>query len=312
MIPYFPLYLWKKLDIGYRLDLAERIRQLGFRRIGVQFLFIYQSETRYLDKLVKRAEMFKEHIEMIFDKVYYSVHAPFMPYSACSVEFNRKATASIARILSRFHGVEFVNVHMSHPGIKDWNRSRIDYKKKQKNLSSIATRLKTLNHFNSRICIENTCGTTPSDDHVTYIGNLPSDFAYIFSKVPEMRLTLDVCHSGLVSKACASMSEKHAVRSFTGFFEEEFKEIQAVAKSKDYAFLSLSDNLFHVHLSDFKGLRHGAVPGRGDRKMSYLMGFIREIIKAKKGNISVLAEIDETDYAKSLNTFSCFKILKGL
>lgn len=310
MIPYITVYLANEKDPVYRLNLARKIRKLGIRRLGAQFLFLNLSELQDFGLLCERALSFSKEFEKIFDEVFFAVHAPFRPYSKCSIDLSVDFLNAVAMLSDNFPvKLESVNFHLSHPSTTDYQEMDVDYKKKQACLSRIAENLKKLEKSRPRICVENPCGLTPDADHVTYIGNLASDFQVILSK--EISFCLDICHSGLASLACQRIVVAGSCESFPGFFKEEMQEIKSMAELKDYCFMPLAVRAGFIHLSDYSGLRHGIVPGKGDRSSEYIRKFLLSFLAKSREDIGVLVEVEEEDYFESPNTFEAIKIITG-
>ncbi|MFH1511070.1 MAG: hypothetical protein ABIF10_05235 [Candidatus Woesearchaeota archaeon] len=308
MIPYFAVYLAEEQDIHYRISLARQLKKIGLKSLGAQFLFIDLSEMQSFDVLCERALQFKREFEQIFDDVYYSVHAPFKPYSDASIMSNTMVS-SVKLISDNFPvKLQCLNIHLSHPSSADWKVLQIDYRKKLQHVKYVTD---VLNHMQAKtiISVENPCGITPEPDHVTYLGNLPGDFEKILGCVRNIGFTLDICHSGLVSAACKSIVDAGSCKEFPGFFDEEISEIRNMADVKDLAFLSVADKLTYIHLSDFKGLKHGVLPGKGDRTKEYIMDVLARILARARPDVGVLVEVEEEDYSKSSNTFEALKML---
>ncbi|MFH0979280.1 MAG: hypothetical protein V1837_08355 [Candidatus Woesearchaeota archaeon] len=309
MIPYFPVYLFVKDEVDWRANLAKQVRSLGFRKIGIQFMAINDTELKQFPLLAKRALEFKDIVEPLFDKVLYAFHAPYLPLTRCSLEFNNKVIKNLQLIANHFPiELELVNSHLSHPYTKDWLKLHMTYKKKQRIMSRMASILRKAS-FDTKVTFENMPGLSPHNLHSSYIGALPSDLDFFLSSVPSLGFTFDTCHSGIFCKAISGIRTVSELPE--GFYAEDFDEIQGLKKNKDFSYLSLKKDLAFVHFSDFKGLSHGYAPGKGERSKSFLSKLFKSIVSRAPANLGVLAEVFEDDYSNSPNTYETLKWMKN-
>ncbi|MBU0635519.1 sugar phosphate isomerase/epimerase [Candidatus Micrarchaeota archaeon] len=297
-------YSAKKEQIEPRLKIARYANELGFEQFGGEFLFINPNDVQNLKEQKKYGIKVKEKLDSLFDHTYFSLHAPWFPPDKTAFEMGKKPFENVQALLDFCpEFVEIINVHTGTIPFEYWDQKlKNNPQQKQKNLEIVKQQLEKLADTDDRICVENLYTPVNKKYGTNYLANLPSDLAKM-SENPKIGITIDTAHAGMTIESCKRMVQNQKL--FNGFFENEWNEIQSIAKNGPKEFTDLGEKIRHIHFSDFnfntstipKSTEDGAVPGLGVTPKKELFEWLEKlVIASEKKKIGVTLEIKEKKY----------------
>ncbi len=302
-------YLAKKEQLAPRMRLTRLAKKTGFERFGAEFLFMHSNDLQGLKKQERLAREIKKEFEALFDQTYFSIHAPWEPADQTLLFPESQQSKNLSHLLSFCSDfIDVVNVHVGSVGISKWDTGlKNNFDKKKEMLKGARDELERLGDFGPRVCVETLYSPDHVGNQVNFASSLPQDLLFL-SKSKNIGITLDTAHVGLAIESCRFMLRHEKL--LTGFFEEEWKSIQTVAKKRFSAFEEFENKLWHVHLNGYqtnKGRHSGSgkdgLPLEKEKKATAeLLGLMQRLAEnTNKKQVGVTLEIQESNYQKLVN-----------
>jgi sugar phosphate isomerase/epimerase len=295
-------YLTKDKQNEPRMGLAKKASRLGFRKFGAEFLFMHTQDLQNLSRQEKQARSIKKELEEIFDETYFSVHAPWLPVNETAFEISETAAQNVEQLLNWCADfVDVVNLHATVVPLAYWKEKNPSFEQKNEWRERTAEKLADLRD-SKRIAVESVWSPMDAHGMVGYAACLPNDLLKL-AKAAKTGVTIDTAHSGIVIEACRQMAKEQKL--FTGFFEEDWKEIQKVAKKGPTVFEKIGKKIRHLHCSDFKlgkeqsmeKAQDGKVVGEGNTPTLEWFSQVERLARiAGKKQIGATLEIMEDNY----------------
>ncbi len=293
-----------------RRTLCQRLKQNGWSRLGIEFLFIDLDEMTPGPEMKKQLENWRDFMTARFSQTYFSVHAPWKPDADCFLF----EPARLIEWITRFQQLELdfidcINVHPGHPDPATFQSRYATAADRELALGTTSQSIARLPRP-SEIHLETIFPNRYGENYVAFIGCLPSHFARWMTDVPSAGWTLDTAHASITIDACKQMAATGRLEK--GFFDSDWPEIRDVATRGLDAFLEIP-NLRHVHLANWQPASSGPWDGfeldAGQIPLSTLQSLLQKIGDRATRPIGVNLEINETDYTnplgveRSLNLF---------
>ncbi len=297
-------YPAKKEQLEPRMEIARLAQKKGFKKFGGEFLFMNSSDVQNLKEQKKQAIQIKEKLDSLFDKTIFSIHAPWFSFEETAFELGKKQFQTVQQLLDFCpEFVKIINVHAGTVPLEYWNQKLGNHpEQKRKNFEIVKNQLGELADCDERICVETLFAPLDEEDGANYLANLPSDVLKLASH-KKIGITVDTAHAGMTIESCKKMVRNKEL--YNGFFENEWSEIQTVAKNSQKEFTQLRKKIRHIHFNDYafrkdqklKSTLDGAIPGMGVTPKKELFEWLEALAKAsEKKEIGATLEIKEKDY----------------
>lgn len=311
-------YPAKNEQVEPRLRIAKYAAEQGLTRFGGEFLFIRTEDVSNLKKQGQRAVRVKEKLDSLFDKTYFSIHAPWLPFEKTGFELGKTQSNTIRQLLDFCpEFVKILNVHAGTVPLKYWKQKlKNNPKKKKQNMELVLNQLDELAGLDSRICVETLFAPLKDEENgANYLANLPKDTLQL-AKNRKVGITVDTAHAGMTIESCKKMIQNKEL--FDGYFEDEWSEIKKTAVDGQKAFTAFGKKINHIHFNDFKfsenalpvGPADGAIPGLGITPKKELYEWLNALAKAsEKKEIGATLEIKEKNYDQLENQQKTIKIM---
>ncbi|MFH0955542.1 MAG: hypothetical protein V1777_05545 [Candidatus Micrarchaeota archaeon] len=310
-------YLAKNEQLEPRLTIAKYAAERGLNRFGGEFLFIRTEDVSNLKKQAQQALGIKEQLDSLFDKTYFSIHAPWVPFEKTGFEFGKTQFNNILQLLDFCpEFVKILNVHAGTVSLEYWNKKlKNNPNQKKQNMELVRNRLDELADLDSRICVETLFAPLDEENGANYLANLPKDVLQL-AKNKKVGITVDTAHAGMTIESCKKMIQNREL--FNGYFENEWDEIKKTALGGRKEFTAFGKKINHIHFNDFKsgekavpaGLADGAIPGLGTTPKKELYEWLNALAEGSgKKEIGAALEIKEKSYGKLKNQQKTIQII---
>lgn len=310
-------YPAKNEQLEPRLRIAKYAAEQGLTRFGGEFLFIRSEDVLNLKKQGRLAVLVREKLSSLFDKTYFSIHVPWLPFEKTGFELGKTQFNSIRQLLDFCpEFVKILNVHAGTVSLEYWNQKlKNNPKQKKQNRELVLNRLDELADLDDRICVETLFAPLDEENGANYLANLPMDIIQL-AKNKKVGITVDTAHAGMTIESCKKMIQNKEL--FNGYFEDEWNEIKKTASDGRKAFTAFGKKINHIHFNDFKfgenalpvGSADGAIPGLGTTQKKELYEWLNALAKAsEKKEIGATLEIKEKSYDNLKNQQKTIQII---